>query len=354
MGHQTCNAAELWGIRPSRQSPNGCASTSARLVARVNKTEWGNWYVILYLDVFFFINFIMNILILFLMKKILKLHAGIFRILMGSMTGTIIMLAVFFNTMLAEWEKAVVYYILLSLLMIRIVFGKASIQAIIARSCCMYVLAFFVGGVGNFLSYQIRQGKRTHQYLKADFRKDGMTQDLYANTGSMGVEGVLILAGIILCIVPALLKVSEYIKQEYMMKCKVSLYYEGKSVTGMALIDTGNQLKDWLTNCPVTVVQKDFIDKLLAENTKKRIEQYQKAEWSGKDAFLNTEPKLKYIPYHSLGNEHGMMVGMYFDKMTVFLKGEKKEIRHPLIGIYIGKLSENQEYQIILHRELIE
>ena len=36
-GHQTCNAAELRGIRPSRQSPNGCASTSARLVARGNK-----------------------------------------------------------------------------------------------------------------------------------------------------------------------------------------------------------------------------------------------------------------------------------------------------------------------------
>ena len=37
-GHQTCNAAELRGIRPSRQSPNGCASTSAQLVARGNKT----------------------------------------------------------------------------------------------------------------------------------------------------------------------------------------------------------------------------------------------------------------------------------------------------------------------------
>lgn len=292
----------------------------------------------------------MNVLVLFLMKKILKLQTGLFRITIGSVAGTIIMVAVFLNTMLSEWEKAVVYYILLSIIMVRMVFGKASIQVMIARICCMYVLGFFVGGLGNFICYRVRQKERENYYLG----KYSIDKEIYGSTGNIGVEEIFILAGVILILLPMILKVLEYIKQEYLTKCRVSLYYEGKSITGMALIDTGNQLKDWLTNHPVTVVQEDFINHLLGENIKKQIEGYRTAEWGKEEAFLVTKEKLKYIPYHSLGNEKGMLVGMYLDRMTLFIKGKKKEIKHPLIGIYSGTLSENQEYQIILHREFIE
>lgn len=298
----------------------------------------------------------MNILVLFLMKKMLKLRAGIPRILMGSMAGTIIMVVVFLNTMLLEWEKAVIYYILLSITMVRIVFGKASVQVIIVRSFCMYVLAFFIGGLGNFISYQIRKKKCGSYYFGTNAWNDSTDKEWYDSASTIGIEEIFILAGIILILLPIVLKVSEYIKQEYFTKCKVTLHYEGNSVTGMALIDTGNQLRDWLTNRPVTVVQMDFINNLLEENIKRQIEGYQRAKLGKGAVLLNTKEKvkLKYIPYHSLGNENGMLIGMYLDRMTLFIKGKKIEIKHPLVGIYTGKLSENQDYQIILHQEFVE
>lgn len=274
--------------------------------------------------------------------------------IIGSMAGTIIMTVVFLNTMLLEWEKAIICYILLSIIMVRIAFGKASIQVIIVRICCMYALAFFVGGLGNFICDRIRPKETDAYYLGTNSWKNSMGEEMYGSTGNIGIEEILILAGTILILVPIILKVSEYIKQEYLIKCKVSLYYEGKSITGMALIDTGNQLKDWLTNHPVTIVQGDFINGLLGENMKGQIERYQIAKWGKEEIFPDTKEKLKYIPYHSLGNESGMLVGMYLDGMTLFIRGRKKEIKHPLIGIYSGKLSENQEYQIILHREFID
>lgn len=296
----------------------------------------------------------MNILVLFALKKILKLYTGLFRIMIGSMIGTIIMIAVFFNTMFLEWQKAVVYYVLLSIVMVRIAFGKASIQVIIARVCCMYALTFGVGGLGNFICCQMLQKGRRNSYLGTNPLKSSTSREICDSNSSIGIEEILILAGVILILLPIILKVSEYIKQEYLTKCRVSLYYGEKSITGMALIDTGNQLKDWLTSHPVTIVQGDFINKLLEENIKKQIEEYQIAEWGKNKEFFHTKERLKYIPYHSLGNENGMLVGMYLDKMTLYIKGRKKEIKHPLIGIYAGKLSENQEYQIILHREFIE
>lgn len=296
----------------------------------------------------------MNILLLFLMKKILKLHTGLFRMLIGSAAGTAIMIVVFLNTILSRWEEAVIYYILLLIIMIRIAFGKAGILVIIARMCCMYALTFFVGGMGNFICHQTQQRKRVNSYIRADLWKDSMGKEMYNSTSTMGIEEILILAGAILILLPIILKVSEYIKQEYLTKCRVLLCYEGKSITGMALIDTGNQLKDWLTNHPVTIVQGDFINIMLGENLKKKIKEYQMVEFGNGEVFLNTKETLKYIPYHSLGNENGMLVGIYLDEMTLFIKGKKKEIKHPLIGIYPGKLSENQEYQIILHREFIE
>lgn len=278
------------------------------------------------------------------MKKMLNLQGSFLKLMFSSALATIIMIVIFLCKWLTNVEKVIFYYGIISTIVVRSAFGKTTLQRMIARVLALYGTTFFIGGIGNFIYYQLNQ----NQYLKTLLMK-GIVK-------KANVEVLFILIGSVLLALPVLQKVSGYIKQEYMTKCKVTLYYRGKSITGMALIDTGNQLKDWVTNDPVSIVEKNFINGLFEENTKQQIEMYQKMQVSKKviEESWETDLKIKYIPYHSLGNEKGILIGMYLEEMSFNLKNKEKKMEHPLIGIYEGKLSANQDYQIILHRELLE
>ena len=56
------------------------------------------------------------------------------------------------------------------------------------------------------------------------------------------------------------------------------------------------------------------------------------------------------VPYNSVGKSHGIMEAFVADKMII----GNKEIDNTIIGIHEGKLSQNRQYNMILHPELIE
>ena len=91
--------------------------------------------------------------------------------------------------------------------------------------------------------------------------------------------------------------------------------------------DTGNHLTDPLTNKPVSIIEKDILYSLI-EDTEKNF----------------------YVPFQSVGKSNGLMEAYIVEQIE--LGG--KQYHNTEIGVFEGKLSKNNEYQMILHPKLFE
>ena len=60
------------------------------------------------------------------------------------------------------------------------------------------------------------------------------------------------------------------------------------------------------------------------------------------------------IPFHSVGEENGMMYGLRIDEMVVVVDGTPKFVPKPVIAVYHGQLSKSEKYSMILNRDTLE
>ena len=88
----------------------------------------------------------------------------------------------------------------------------------------------------------------------------------------------------------------------------VVLNHKGKSVSFMALRDTGNTLKDPVTGKPVLIVGADIAKQLLGidkEQLKKPID------------YIHAIPGLRLIPYRTIGQNGGLMLAIKLQNVRV-------------------------------------
>lgn len=113
---------------------------------------------------------------------------------------------------------------------------------------------------------------------------------------------------------------------------RVQLRFGGKSMDLTALCDTGNTLKDPVTGCPVLVVGSDVAGQLLGLTQRQLNSPLQT---------LTEFPGLRLIPYRSVGQPAGMLLGIRPDEIQI--NGEKREY---ILGFAPQKLG-NEGYQAL-------
>ncbi len=179
---------------------------------------------------------------------------------------------------------------------------------------CMYLLTFLYGGCLSFLNDRV-------PYLK----EHGYTMLS------------LILVGCVCCEVIRLLHNKLKKSKEHRQRLyRVNFCWRGKAYSCIALYDTGNQLYEPLTKCPVCIVEQTILQPAK--------EQYEAA-----------------IPYHSVGCQGGMLYGIYAETFEVRPKETCEQAKkHPgdskervLLAVYPGAVSGRGEYQMILHPDII-
>ncbi len=111
------------------------------------------------------------------------------------------------------------------------------------------------------------------------------------------------------------------------------LSFRGNNVSVKALLDTGNHLRDPFFGKPVSIITEEL----------------QKSLCDGEEVlFLQ-------IPFHSIGKQHGMMEAFFADSLRIrTAEGSIKLTKRPLIGITKEPLSSKNEYDMILHPDLLE
>lgn len=100
-----------------------------------------------------------------------------------------------------------------------------------------------------------------------------------------------------------------------------------------ALIDSGNSLIEPISKTPVSLVEE------------KAIIPYK--------TYLHKE-NFRVIPYHSVGNAHGILEAYFIEKMEIKKDGERIIIQKPLIAITKEMISANERYQMILHPTILK
>ena len=99
------------------------------------------------------------------------------------------------------------------------------------------------------------------------------------------------------------------------------------------LLDSGNLLREPVSQCAVHIVTKDIARRLGLEKRKE---------------------KFRVIPYHSIGKSNGMIEGYFADYMVVKNGNRETRIENPCIGIYEGNLSGNGSYGILLNSQTFQ
>ena len=292
----------------------------------------------IYVDIIIIENLIMNFIILYATGLILKNKISFWKLLLASLIGAIYSaLQYMYNTKILS---NIIIKIILSIVIIIIAFHPQNIKKMFKQLTLFYLTTFTFGGVATYLIYVLKP--------QNIIIKNGM----YVGTYVLKVIFIGAILGTIILIVSFKMSKNKITKKD--MICKVSIKLNGKEVILDTMVDTGNMLKEPITGNPVVVVEKnslyDVIPKEILNNTESILGgDFEKIPDDIKQEYI---PKLKFIPFSSLGKQNGMLIGIKPEKLKVINEELENEKKNAIIGIYNKSLTKKGEYNALIGIEL--
>lgn len=134
----------------------------------------------------------------------------------------------------------------------------------------------------------------------------------------------------------------------------VELYIIDLHIQLKGLIDNGNQLQDPLTKRPVMIIDMNELkDKFPSE----LVYQAKNPEVIGDPAFptgKNWEDKLCIIPYRGIGQKNQFIIGIKPETVVITLEtGERLDCQNVIVGLNFTNLSSDGDFQCILHPHML-
>ena len=223
--------------------------------------------------------------------------------------------------------------------MIFIAFYPQNVKKMCKNLMLFYLTTFTFGGVATYLIYMLKP--------ESIIIKNGM----FVGTYVLKVIFMGAIIGTIVLIISFKLAKNKITKKDMICQVKITLNKKDKILN--AIVDTGNMLKEPITGNPVMVVERsslyDLMPKEILNNTEEILGgDFEKIPEEVKNEYI---PKLKMIPFSSLGKQNGMLIGIKPDKVEVINEhtNYKKDV---IIGIYNKSLTKRGEYNALIGIEL--
>jgi len=296
----------------------------------------------------------MDLLLLFIVKKILKCKTTKLRMVLGGGIGATGACILAIIPELNGFLQFLFSYCLICTGMIYVSFIQKGWKARIKSIAVLYISTFFLGGFLNALYYNTRLGI---------FFRDLMNGRLFQDLNKTYFV-IAILFGTIAIIV--------FIHTYYSFRkgnsrlYTTELFYREKKVRVMGLLDTGNGLRDPIFGKPVIIANYSAISQLLSENQAKQLKiwmdhldgnhttdpyQYFSEEFGTDD---NKERlNIMMIPYRSVGKMNGILPAFTMDKVILWDEEEQICNEKVLTAVCADRLSTQNEYQVILHKDIM-
>ena len=140
---------------------------------------------------------------------------------------------------------------------------------------------------------------------------------------------------------------------KYVVNNSKSVKINEKQIATKAMIDTGNLVKEPITNTPVVIVEESLLEGIIPKEILKNLENILCGNLENLPQDIQDEylPKLRCIPFSSLGKENGMLVGIKPEKIEV-INEQTEEEKNAIIGIYNKSLTKRGEYKALIGIDL--
>lgn len=300
--------------------------------------------VYVYPDQAFLVSLIMNGIILWGTARILRLNAGWRRVLAGALTGGVYSFLAAFPHMgfLHEfWLK-----VFFSAVIVAVVFAPLSPRRFLVALVGFYITTFTA--VGAVVGLQ--------HLLNGNYGLSMSAQGLWQLLARFAWYGLA--AGIILVFALARWGSAIFRKKalQDVFHVPLKVLFDQNEVFVDALIDTGNQLQDPLTNIPVVVVEYTALRHLLPPEVQSAFEKNcdpDIMEVLESLALTSWSTRFRVIPFTSLGKNNGILMGFRPDRLEILKKDRLVTTEKVIIGIYTRELSPEGSYRALLNPDVL-
>lgn len=269
-------------------------------------------YYELYIDTFFLVNFMMDYILLSLVRRMLRCHAARGSILAGAALGALCTCMIVIIPGMNVFIKFILFHTVTTIVMIKIGLRIRWDKTFLRAYLLLYISGFLAGGVMGCLRQYLREGSLFFALAAAGY---------YA---SLGIWRLL-----------------AYLAGRNVRRLRVRLSRRGRECEAQALVDTGNRLRDPVTGKPVSIISPEVAAAL-------------GIDLAGKGAAGEEEEAGKgfwYIPYHSIGKPEGVMPAVALDAAQV-LETPGLYIERPVVAVCEEYLTAD-EYEMLVNPDLL-
>lgn len=295
-----------------------------------------------YVDLLFGVNLAMDFLILWAAGKLSGSTIRFLRLLVGALLGAGYSLVIFLPVP-GMWTS-IFAKIACSFIMVLVSYAPLSLRGFARAIVFFYLISFAMGGAVTAATLMADQ---TPAYLQA-WKQGGMSRDDFhygwlifgvITAFVFGYGGVLFIR-------------KNWLKQNLLNDLTILL--PGQKLCVRALLDTGNQLTDPVSQNPVIVVQAGIMQKHLPENILRAIESEEEETILHEISGLDREwaARVRMIPFNSVDKAHRLMVGFRPDGVELRNKKQVTRKADVVIGLVKRTLSSEGQYQALLHPDI--
>lgn len=294
---------------------------------------------VVYLDVLVFENLFMNYLLLYVINRFCRCKSKPWRLGVASLVGALYVVILFFPGL--HMLYSVIMKFMLSMVMIIIAFSPYKLREFIKILILFYLEAFAIAG-SIFAIFFI--SNKNVGIMDGAFLMDHISST-YIISGSL-VAIILVKFGF------------DYFENYYSTeknKIELDIFLNDKHCNIVALVDTGNSLKDPMTNVPVIVVYAKSIVDILPDDIKYEVLKEDNYSVLTK-ILLNSSLKsrIRVIPYKALGVENGLLTGIRVDMISAKFKTKTNIVREAIVALYNKPISSQGDYQALAYPEILK
>lgn len=226
--------------------------------------------------------------------------------------------------------------IILSIIMVYIAFKSTKPKKMLKELLIFYMTSFVFGGAALSLIYFIKPEQAITQ--------NGIFLGEYPLK-------VVFLGGIVgfIIIIVAFKAVKTKILPKDML-FEIEIFFEEKNIKTKAMVDTGNMLKEPITNIPVVVIEHSLLYDVIPKQILNNIDEILAGNFEYIPEEIKNQyiTKLKFIPFSSIGKTNGMLLGIKADRLIVKNEENINTIDKIIVAIYNKSLTKRGEYRALL------
>lgn len=270
---------------------------------------------VVYIDVLFAVNLVLNFLMLRATSAVLHRQDKRLRQFMGAVLGALYSLFIFFPQV--NFLYSVLLKVVVSVAIVSVSFKFVTIRNLLKLVAVFYGISFLFGGIIFALYFFVApQGLAM---------RNGV---VYFDISPV----VLIVSGgacyVIITLISRLVRRSNRLREIY----RVRVDADGRSAEINAFLDTGNSLSDTITGVPVMIAEYEAVKGLLPQDMRetfkngviKNSADMASSTWAG---------RFRMIPYGSVGATGGLLPAFKPDRLIISQKEKALQITSLLIAV---------------------